>query len=154
MIRKCFFLVILVNILSIPISAVEAAEAAAVDQMDGLAVGSGAVSDFSVSDLVSDVIPASDGSGDGSFDLLSESVAVMALDPITPADSNGLKAIILELLGDYEAVAWDYTYTSNNQYVSHSIDIQPDYPWLVSAAVFVVVLFCTFKLGGTLFSKL
>lgn len=69
-------------------------------------------------------------------------------DPVTSRDANGLKAIMLDLLGDYEGVVVEYAYENNNGYTSYVREVQPDYPWLISAAVFCIVLYCVFRLGA------
>lgn len=72
--------------------------------------------------------------------------------PVTSA--SGLKGILIQLFGPYDPVVTQFRYQSNTStnytYVN---DISPDYPWLASAAIFAIVLFCIFKLGGTLFCK-
>lgn len=64
---------------------------------------------------------------------------------VSPSDSNGLKAIVLSLIGDYETVVTDYTYQSSNGYYSHSIQIERDWSWIVSACIFALVIFCTIR---------
>lgn len=64
---------------------------------------------------------------------------------VSSSDSNGLKAIILSLIGDYETVVTDYTYQSSNGYYSHSIQIERDWSWIVSACIFALVIFCTIR---------
>ena len=75
---------------------------------------------------------------------------------VSASDTSGLHALVLSLLGDYNPVVKDYTYytTSYNgtQTLNHSIDISPDYSWLATALLFIVVLFCVFRLIGAIFS--
>lgn len=72
---------------------------------------------------------------------------------ISASNTNGFHSVILSLLGDYEPIVKDYTYqNNNNQYLSHSIEIQPDYSWICSAAIFLVVVFCIFRLIGSILS--
>lgn len=94
-------------------------------------------------------------SGEGAFtgDALeitpySSFEAYAVIDPVTSSDANGLKAIMLDLLGDYEGVVVEYAYENNNGYTSYVREVQPDYPWLISAAVFCIVLYCVFRLGA------
>lgn len=108
--------------------------------------------------------PVSDGSGEVVVDNLAEtspsvpagdeltleSVTLYADNPITAADTSGLKSVLLGLIGDYEATVIDYTYTNNSNYVSHSIEIQPDYVWLSSFCLVALMIFCLFRLGGAL----
>ena len=75
--------------------------------------------------------------------------------PNTPVESSiGLKGILLQLFGPYSPTVTQFRYQSNTStnytYVN---DISPDYPWIWSAVIFTVVLYCTFKLGGTFLCK-
>lgn len=75
--------------------------------------------------------------------------------PNTPVESSsGLKGILLQLFGPYSPTVTQFRYQSNTStnytYVN---DISPDYPWIWSAIIFAVVLYCIFKLGGTLLCK-
>lgn len=88
-----------------------------------------------------------------SSELEEISVSVMALDPITASDASGLKAIILDLLGDYSAIQVEWAYENNNGYTSYTREIQPDYPWLCSAAIFAIVLYCLIRMGVAMLCK-
>lgn len=75
--------------------------------------------------------------------------------PNTPVESSsGLKGILIKLFGPYSPTITQFRYQSNTStnytYVN---DISPDFPWLCSAAIFAIVLFCIFKLGGTFLCK-
>lgn len=76
-------------------------------------------------------------------------VQVFALSPIT--SGNGLKGILLDILGDYDGIVVQYRYQSNTStnytYVN---EIQPDYPWLASAVLFISLLWSLFMVGGRL----
>lgn len=71
-----------------------------------------------------------------------------AVSPVTPSDTNGFKKIMIELLGDYDPVVVEYSYQSSQGYTSYLREIQPDYTWLCSCAVFLVVLYCIFRIFG------
>lgn len=85
-------------------------------------------------------------------EMLLTSVSTYSLNPITSSGSNGLKSVLLSLIGDYDAVIVEYQYqnssTSNYSYLR---EIQPDYVWLCSAAIFLVIIYSVFRLGGALF---
>lgn len=67
---------------------------------------------------------------------------------VSANDANGLKAVLLSMIGDYETVITDYTY-NNGTYQSHSISIERDYAWIWSAILLVVVMYCVFRgIGG------
>ena len=75
---------------------------------------------------------------------------------VSASDTTGFQSVILSLLGDYTPVVKDYTYitTSYNgtQTTNHVIDIQPDYSWIASAVIFAIVIYCTFRFLGGIFS--
>lgn len=75
------------------------------------------------------------------------------LDPVTSADATGFKAIILDLIGDYESIVVEYEYENNNGYSSYVREIYPDYTWLCACAIFLVMLYCTFRLGAAILCK-
>lgn len=77
-------------------------------------------------------------------------VQVMSLNPITPEDTSGFKAVLLDLIGDYDAVVVEYEYQSSNGYSSYLREVQPDYVWLCSCGLFAIVIYCLFRLGGAL----
>lgn len=87
------------------------------------------------------------------LDLVNVSI-LRSVAPVTPSDASGLKAVLLEFIGDYDPVIVEYEYRNqNSQYSSYLREVQPDYPWLVSCALLIVVIYCIFRLGGALFCK-
>lgn len=88
---------------------------------------------------------------DGSGTIVSENTEVSVL-KISANDTTGLHSILLRLIGDYNPIVKDYTYQSTNGYTSHSIDIQPDWSWIMTCGLFIVVIFCTFRFVGGLFN--
>lgn len=93
---------------------------------------------------------------DDVIDLSDSSVIPFSdVDPITPADTNGLKSVLLSVLGDYESIVTEYRYqnsgSTNYQYLRQ---VSPDYPWLMSAALFIVLIISVFRIaGGFLWKK-
>lgn len=67
---------------------------------------------------------------------------------VSANQTSGLHSVLLSLIGDYNPIVKDYTYTSSNGYTSHSIDIQPDWSWIATCALFIVVIYCVFRLFG------
>lgn len=87
------------------------------------------------------------------LDLVNVSI-LKSVAPVTPSDATGLKAVLLEFIGDYDPVIVEYEYRNqNSQYSSYLREVQPDYPWLVSCGLLIVVIYCIFRLGGALFCK-
>lgn len=115
------------------------------------------LSTFSVDDS-SNVDSSSDSSSDvevnpdlGLDDSVITNISVYSVSPITPDDSSGLKAILLDILGDYDSIVVEYEYQNSNGYYNYLREIQPDYVWLCSAAIFLVIIYSVFRLGGALF---
>lgn len=79
--------------------------------------------------------------------------SVYALSPVTSSDATGLKAVMLSLIGDYDAIVIEHEYENNNGYTSYVREIQLDYPWLCSCAIFLVVLFCILRGGFSVLCK-
>lgn len=80
--------------------------------------------------------------------------SVYALNPIEPSDASGLKAVLLEVIGPYDAIVVEHSYENTNGYTSYVREIQYDYPWLCSCGLFVVVLFCILRGGFAVLCKL
>lgn len=85
-----------------------------------------------------------------SDDLTLVGINTYSLNPITPSETTGLKSVILSLIGDYDAVVVEYAYQNSNGYNSYIREIQPDYVFLCSCGIFLVVIYCTFRIGGAL----
>lgn len=79
--------------------------------------------------------------------------SVYALNPVSPSDSNGLKAIMLALIGDWDSIVVEHQYESSQGYTNYVREIQLDYPWLCSCAIFLVVLFCILRGGFAVLCK-
>lgn len=83
-------------------------------------------------------------------DMILQAVEVYSVSPITPDSTSGLKSVVLGLIGNYDTIVTDYTYTSNNGYVQHTIEVQPDYVWMGSFLLLFLILYCLFRLGGAM----
>lgn len=84
------------------------------------------------------------------------SVLAVQSTPNTPVESSsGLKGILISLFGPYSPTITQLRYQSNTStnytYVN---DISPDWPWICSCAIFALVLYCVFRLGGALLCRL
>lgn len=78
-------------------------------------------------------------------------VTFASVAPITPSDTNGLKAVLLEVLGDYDPIIVEYEYRNqNNTYNSYLREVLPDYPWCASFIMLSLFVYCVFRLGGAL----
>lgn len=80
--------------------------------------------------------------------------SVYSLSPVTSEDATGLKAVLLSFIGSYDAVVVEYQYqNTNTSNVSYLREIQPDYAWLAACALLIVIIYCVFKLGGSLLCR-
>ena len=78
---------------------------------------------------------------------------------IDPGDvtkpSGTLKAILTKIIGPYNPVVVQYRYQTNTSgSYSYIREIQPDWIWVCSAALFCLLVYCTFRLGGVLLRKI
>lgn len=83
----------------------------------------------------------------GDFTLTDVQV-LRSVAPVEPSDDGSLKSVFLSLIGSYDPIVLEYQYTSSQGYVSYLREVQLDWPWLASAFLFIVVLWCVFKIGG------
>lgn len=142
------YLDILLNILQNDITSVGNDVVALTERVDVL---DETVSSFSSSDELNSSVDDSSIIVDPSTaDSILTDVSVYSVSPISPNDTTGLKSVLLSLIGDYDAIVVEYEYTSNNNYVSYLREVQPDYVWLCSAAIFLVIIYSVFRLGGIL----
>ena len=87
---------------------------------------------------------------DGLYSVDPQSV----LAPVTSSNTTGLKSVLLSILGSYDPIVAEYQYLGNNgSYYNYIREIQPDYVWLSSAAVFAILLYCTWRLLGGLLCR-
>lgn len=73
--------------------------------------------------------------------------------PVTPSNSNGLKSALISLVGNYDPIVEEYSYTNSNGYISYVREITPDYPWLISAGLIAICIYCLFRLGGAILCR-
>lgn len=106
--------------------------APAADDMDAVAVSSG------------DELFSSDDAGITTYSVLS---------PVTPDNTNGLVSVVLSVIGDYNPIVAEHRYQTSSGTWNYVREIQPDYTWLVSAAIFALVLYCVFRLWGGILCK-
>lgn len=78
-------------------------------------------------------------------------MVVYAVNPITSA--TGLKGVLLDVLGNYDAIVVEHRYTSSSGNYNYVREIQPDYPWLCSAAILLALLWSVFAIGGRMICR-
>lgn len=79
--------------------------------------------------------------------------SVYALNPVTSSDATGLKAVLLEFVGDWDSIVIEHAYESSNGYTNYLREVQLDYPWLCSCGLLVVMIYCLFRLGGSILCR-
>lgn len=78
---------------------------------------------------------------------------VYSLNPVGSGDATGLKSIMLALIGDWDSIIIEHEYASSNGYTNYLREVQLDYPWLCSCAIFLVMIYCLFRLGGSILCR-
>lgn len=70
----------------------------------------------------------------------------------TVIPSGTLRSVLNSVIGPYSPVVVQYQYTNgtNTQYLR---EIMPDYQWMISAGIFALVLYCVFRLWGSILCK-
>lgn len=81
-----------------------------------------------------------------------EDVQLLSLSPIVPSNTTGLKAVLLGVLGSYDAIVVQYQY-QNNTNTAYLREIQPDYVWMASFLMLCLLIYCLFRIGGSLFAR-
>lgn len=104
---------------------------------------------------ISDPIPVEIVGQDGEIWTYDEEygVQVLALSPIE--SSSGLKGLLLDIIGPYDGIVVQYRYQQNTSSTNYSYvnDVQLDYPWLSSAALFIALLWSIFAIGGRIICR-
>lgn len=77
-------------------------------------------------------------------------VSLMADAPIEASDTSGLKAVLLEILGPYEPILFEYSYGNTGT----GREVFQDDVWLCSFWMLMLLTYCVFRLiGGWLTRK-
>lgn len=80
--------------------------------------------------------------------------SVYSLSPVRPTDVTGLKRVMVNLIGNYDAIVVEHQYENYNGSYNYVREILPDHVWLCSCGLFVVVLFCILRGGFAVLCKL
>lgn len=73
--------------------------------------------------------------------------------PFSASSYSGLKGVLLEFLGEWESVVVQHSYVDSNGNAVVQTDVLPDYPWIASAVLLCLMVFCLFRVGGALICK-
>lgn len=63
---------------------------------------------------------------------------------------NALKDVIINLIGEYEPITIDYDYVNSLGDTVHAVAIEKDWAWIWSCIVFIVVVYCVFRVIGAI----
>lgn len=97
--------------------------------------------------LAGSAVPSSDVSNEVDEGWEFVGVETFALSPIT--SSTGLKGVLLDVVGPYDNIVTQYQYRQNTSTnYSYVNEITPDYPWIFSSVLFIVLLLSVFRLFG------
>lgn len=69
------------------------------------------------------------------------------------SESESLKSALIQFLGEWETVVVSHNYQASDGSVYSVQEAQPDYPWLCSAGLICILVFCLFRLGGSILCK-
>lgn len=67
--------------------------------------------------------------------------------------SSGLKGVLIDFVGEWEPVVVEHAYQASDGSLTYVHETQPDYPWLCSAGLLCLMIFCLFRLGGSILCK-
>lgn len=74
-----------------------------------------------------------------------DGIETYALSPVQ--SSTGLKGILLDVIGPYDNIITQYRYQANSDSrYTYVHETTPDYPWIASAALFIVLVYSCFSL--------
>lgn len=68
-------------------------------------------------------------------------------------ESSDLKSVLQQFLGDWETVVVSHNYQMSDGSIQTVNETVPDYPWLCSAGLLCLMIFCLFRLGGSILCK-
>lgn len=142
---------LLVVILSISLIICSSFSAFADDTEDGSDVVNDTpvvVVDNTLSDKIDNLITTLTETQTASEVVVEPAQTTMQVLRISANQTSGLHSILLSLIGDYNPIVKDYVYNNTSGYQSHSIEIQPDWSWIMTAALFIVMIYCVFRLFG------
>lgn len=75
---------------------------------------------------------------------------------VSASDTSGLHSVVLSLIGDYNPIATttEYRYPSGTGYQTrYQVDVTPDWSWIMTCALFIVVIWSVFRFIGGIFTK-
>lgn len=97
--------------------------------------------------MPSEELPSSSSVSPDEVDLSGytlDGMETFALSPVT--SSTGLKGVLLKVIGPYDNIITQFRYQSNtSSNYTYVHEMTPDYPWIASAVLFIVLLYSVFQ---------
>ena len=69
------------------------------------------------------------------------------------SEPGSLKSVLFQFLGEWETIVVSHNHQTADGTVYSVQESQPDYPWLCSAGLICIMVFCLFRLGGSILCK-
>lgn len=113
---------------------------------------------YSMSDIASAFYEALAISESGHLDEFSEVSDISIMPIYTPDTGAGsipagsLRYVLSQVIGPYSPVVVQYQY-NNGSNTAYLRQIYPDYVWMISAAIFALMIYCVFRLWGAILCK-
>lgn len=114
--------------------------------------------DYSMSDIASAFYEALAQAEAGHFDELSDVTDISIMPLYTPdtgastVPTGSLRYVLTQVIGPYSPVVVQYQY-NNGSNTAYLREIYPDYVWMISAALFALMIYCVFRLWGAILCK-
>lgn len=114
--------------------------------------------DYSMSDIATAFYEALAQAESGHFDELSDVTDISIMPLYTPdtgattVPTGSLRYVLTQVIGPYSPVVVQYQY-NNGSNTAYLREIYPDYVWMISAALFALMIYCVFRLWGAILCK-
>lgn len=67
--------------------------------------------------------------------------------------SSDLKSVMQRFLGEWDTIVVSHNYQMADGSIQTVNETVPDYPWICSAGLLCLIIFCLFRLGGSILCK-
>lgn len=67
--------------------------------------------------------------------------------------AGGLKGVLLDFLGEWQSIVVEHSFVDEQGVSVTQVDVIPDYPWIASAVLLCLMVYCLFRVGGALICK-
>lgn len=95
---------------------------------------------------------ASDGSA-ATSDPVVNSYVYLGSDQQPLSAAGGLKGVLVDFLGEWQSIVIEHTFVDEQGVSVTQVDVIPDYPWIASAVLLCLMVYCLFRVGGALICK-